>query len=184
MIFLMGSSSNIITLAETGKDIILIDMPGSGKTTVGKILAKKLKREFIDIDDTIKDLCYDSCEEIINKYGEDIFRYFEHKCLVSIMMTGSNRVIATGGGIICRKDNIPLLRKGLIFFINRYPLFPQEDHPLSDTLDKLENLYQQRVSKYEKTADWTVFVDPGMTSEDVANEILDTLRSVMIKKEK
>ena len=136
-------------------NLVLIGMPGCGKTTLGRHLAKRLDREFIDTDALITELTGSTPKEIILQHGEDEFRTIETKAL---MQAGkkSGVVIATGGGVVMKKENSSLLRQnGIIIFIDReLPLLATNNRPLSRSPEELETLYRNRLPLYLELADY------------------------------
>ena len=92
-------------------NIVLIGYRCSGKSTVGKIIAKKLKRDFLDTDVMIEEEAGSSIEEIISIDGWEHFREVE-KCIIKTVSGSSNLVLATGGGIVMDVDNVKNLKKG------------------------------------------------------------------------
>ena len=100
------------------QNIVLVGMPGSGKTTVGKLLAKKLQLEFLDTDDLITEK-YGNITDIFKTKGEAVFRDYESEVIKEVSAVGG-RVIATGGGAVLRAQNTDLLkRNGRIYFLDR-----------------------------------------------------------------
>ncbi len=101
------------------KNIILIGMPGCGKSTVGKLIAKKLDRPFHDADDVFTATYETTPSEVIQTEGEEVFRQMEHKIAQELGKL-SGRVIACGGGVVTREYNYNALRQnGTVVFINR-----------------------------------------------------------------
>lgn len=99
-------------------NIYLIGMPGSGKTTLGKQLAKALNYSFVDMDEEIEKAERKSINEIFSKKGEEEFRDIEQDTLHEIA-TGKNLVVSTGGGAPCFYDNMKFINNsGLSIFIN------------------------------------------------------------------
>lgn len=161
------------------KNIILIGMPGSGKTTIGRILSNKLHMQFIDMDDAIKKMTYKSIEELFEQ-GEEHFR--DAESAVCIMLSSNIAcVIACGGGIVKRKDNINILKKsGSIFFIDR-PIekiasdIDINTRPLiKDGIENLYRLYEKRINLYKDAADFVVLNDT--TATDAADDIINLLK--------
>ena len=146
--------SEILSLKE---NIVLTGMPGSGKSTVGRLI-KIEGYEFWDTDDEIEKRCGCTVKELIATKGEAYFRDLEATVIREISAEG-RRIISTGGGAILRKENVRALkRNGKLFFIDAKPsrLCPTKDRPLSDTKDKLIALYNERISIYKAIADVTV----------------------------
>lgn len=141
---------------KSGKEnIVLTGMPGSGKTTVGKLLANKLGRPYYDTDDRITEVTGKTPAQIISDQGEAAFRDIESE-VIRKLSAENGAVIATGGGAILRPENIDALRmNGRIFFLNRpvEQLIPTEDRPLSSTKDAIVRRYRERYDTYVSTAD-------------------------------
>ncbi len=141
---------------KAGKEnIVLTGMPGSGKSTVGKLLAEKLGRPYFDVDACITEKTGRTPAEIISAEGEPAFRDIESEVIRSLAMeTGA--VIATGGGAVLRDENVDALRmNGKIFFLDRplERLLPTEDRPLSSTKEAIIARYNERYDRYISTAD-------------------------------
>ena len=138
------------------KNLILIGMPGSGKTTVGQLVANRLGRPFVDLDMPIAEAAGRPIPEIFSVEGEAGFRRRETEAL-AYFANQSGLVIATGGGIVTRPENEPLLRQnGTVIWLQR-PLqdLPTDGRPLSQSGD-LEAMYTIRRPLYEALADRTV----------------------------
>ena len=103
------------------KNIVLIGMMGSGKTTVGKLLAQQLRRPFVDTDALIEEREGRSIPDIFAQDGEEVFRALERK--TSRELSGRNGlVIACGGGLPTQEEAIaPLKKNGLVFWLDRDP---------------------------------------------------------------
>lgn len=157
-------------------NIILIGMPGSGKTTVGKLLAKKLGKVFVDADAAIVEKAGMTIPEIFAQQGEAGFRAVETAVLAELGKR-SGLVIATGGGCITREQNYPLLHQnGTIFCLDRdVASLPTDGRPLSQT-GKLEEMYRIRKPLYDRFADH--HIDCNTTPEAAANQILRILEEI------
>lgn len=152
------------------QNIILIGMPGSGKTTVGLILAEASGKKFVDADAALEEANQRSIPEIFAADGEAVFRKLETQTLRKLGMQ-SGLVIATGGGCVTRAENHPLLHQnGTVFCLTRaLDQLPVEGRPLSQKT-KLETMFQIRKPMYKAFADYLVANDD--TPEAAAKQIL------------
>ncbi|MBQ8202794.1 MAG: shikimate dehydrogenase [Clostridia bacterium] len=153
------------------ENIVLIGMPSSGKTTVGKLLAQRLGREFIDTDSEIVNVVGRSIPEIFSFMGEKTFRDIESNA-IGVIAGRQGTVIATGGGAILRKENVENLRKnGRLYFIDRPldKLITTSDRPLSSNRVDLQRRYNERYSIYKSSCDFSVSGD--RTPDEFANMI-------------
>lgn len=155
------------------QNIVLIGMPGCGKSTIGAALGEALGRPLSDADEIIASLAGKSIPDIFAQDGEPAFRSWETKALESLGKQ-SGRIIATGGGCVTRQENYPLLHQnGTIFYLRRdLRLLPKEGRPLSQK-NSLEDMYQARSPLYEAFADFTV--DNEGTPDDTVKAILACL---------
>ena len=137
-------------------NIILIGMPGSGKSTVGKLLAQKLGKKFVDTDTEIECRGQTSIPTIFRESGEDGFRKIESEVLADIGKQ-SGLVIATGGGCVTREENfISLHQNGTIIWLQRdINKLPTDGRPLSQS-EKLDRMYEIRKPMYVRFADYIV----------------------------
>ena len=158
------------TLSRQMENIALIGMPGCGKSTVGKLLAEKSGKQFVDADAEIIKAAKMSIPEIFQKEGENGFRRWETKILAQLGQR-SGLVIATGGGCVTRYENYPLLHQNsTIYWLQRdISDLPTEGRPLSQT-GKLEEMWQIRKPLYTDFADRTI--DNNGTPEDAVLKIL------------
>ena len=139
------------------ENVVLTGMPGSGKSTVGRLLGIP-GYEFVDTDAEIEKRAGCTVRELIDTRGEGAFRDLESEVICDVSKEGG-RVISTGGGAILREENVRALRRnGRIFFLDAplSRLRATKDRPLSDTEDKLKRLYEERIGIYKTTADVTV----------------------------
>ena len=153
------------------QNIVLTGMPGSGKSTIGKLL-KIPNFTFVDTDTEIQNQCGCSIKELIQTKGEEYFRNLESKVIKEISAKNC-QIISTGGGAILREENVTNLKKnGKIFYINANlsRLCATEDRPLSNTREKLTKLYEERIQTYLSTAD--VIVPDMKTPQEEAEFIL------------
>lgn len=150
------------------QNIVLIGMPGCGKSTVGKLLSEKLNRPFMDVDAEIVKLAGKPIPEIFAEDGEETFRDYETQVL-SELGKQSNLVIATGGGCVTKARNYPLLHQNSrIFWLKRnLDLLPTDGRPLSQ-VNKLDDMYEKRKPLYTSFAD-SIISNEGLIHETVAN---------------
>ncbi len=154
---------------ETG-NIILVGMPGCGKSTIAEIISESTGRKLVDTDKLIVEAEGHSIPYIFANHGEEYFRACEHQAAETAgRMSGC--VIATGGGIVTRCENLDALRQnGKIFFIRReISELSRDGRPLSKDAD-LDKMYEKRLPLYLEFADFTV--DNSTAPEDCAEIIL------------
>ena len=162
------------------QNIILIGPMGSGKTTVGKQLAKRLRMDFVDSDHMIEERCGVSISTIFDIEGEDGFRKRETKML-SELCDRTGVVLATGGGAITSEENRILLRKGFVIYLKTSietqlaRTQKNQNRPLLDNVDaqeKLSQLMEERGVLYEQEADLVVVSGDRVVSK-VVDEIVE-----------
>ncbi len=161
----------IVSLIENETmNIILVGMPGCGKSTIASLIANATGRALVDTDSLIVEAEGRSIPDIFASDGEDYFRAAEHRAAESAGKLSSS-VIATGGGIITREENLDALRQnGKIFFIERdISLLSRDGRPLSIGSD-LYAMYEKRLPLYLKFADYRV--NNSSSIDDCAREIL------------
>ena len=154
------------------ENIVLIGMPSSGKSTVGRVLAERLGRELIDTDEHIVATAGKDIPSIFAECGESGFRDVE-SASVSECAKRSSTVLATGGGAVLREENLRALRRtGRIYFIDRpiEKLIATSDRPLSQTREALETRYSERYPIYTASAD--AHIDGSGTPAEVAELII------------
>ena len=137
-------------------NLILIGMPGCGKSTIGQALAQRLGRPFADADAEIERQTGLSIPQIFSRFGEERFRQEETKALQRLGKQ-SGLVIATGGGCVTRPENYPLLHQnGIVIFLQRdLSELATEGRPLSLASD-LQQMYRKRLPLYEQFSDAAV----------------------------
>lgn len=159
-------------IANEKEDLVLSGMPGSGKSTVGALLARRTGRPFIDLDKEITTRLGATPAELITRKGEAAFREIEASVLRKVLSEGFGRVLALGGGTILREENVARIRRnGRVYFLDRPldELTPTADRPLSDTKAALKRLYGERIVRYRTTAD--VCISGFHTPEEAVNLI-------------
>ena len=147
------------------QNLVLIGMPGCGKTTLGKRLAQKRGMAFIDTDDLIREQAGTDIPTIFANHGETGFRDIESAVIRSLESV-QNTVIATGGGAILRSENVHVLRaNGRLCFLDRPldALVTTADRPLSSNSELLRQRYNERYDLYCAAADYTVDCVPDMS---------------------
>lgn len=156
------------------QNIVLVGMPGCGKTTVGKALAEQLNRPFFDADEEILKRTGKSAEAWIEACGEAVFRQKETEVLESLCKQ-SGTVIATGGGAVTVPENADILRQNsIVFFINRdVSALPVEGRPLSKAT-ALSEMYEVRLPLYRGVCDYEIPADDGVDA--VVRRILEDLQ--------
>lgn len=153
------------------QNIVLIGMPGCGKTTIGKIIAEKSGRRFVDSDDMIVQLAGKSIPEIFAEDGEEVFRDYETQVLAELGKQ-SRLVIATGGGCVTKERNYDLLHQnGQIYWVIRdLSALSTEGRPLSQQ-NSLREMYRIREPMYFKFTDWLIHnnTDPETAAQQALN---------------
>lgn len=136
------------------RNIVLIGMPGSGKSTLGKLLAEKLGKTFVDSDEVFNQQEGIAPGEYINRYGEAAFRDAE-TLVIKALAKEKNQVIATGGGSVLQEENRAAMKKnGHVVYIKRdLCKLVTDGRPLSSDMEKLKKLYDERHDIYVNLAD-------------------------------
>lgn len=162
--------------------IILIGFMGVGKTTIGKIIAKKLKLNFVDMDNYIEKREGKSISKIFEEYGEQHFRELESESLKDLIKS-DNIVISTGGGIVTTKENSDILKKEkIVIFLDANTqtilnnLYKEIDkRPLLSNSNNVENtisnLLNERYEKYNSICDIKIDINEK-NIEEVVSQIL------------
>lgn len=145
-------------------NIVLIGMPGAGKTTIGRKLSKALGRPVLDADDKVVEQTGRTIKDLFQE-GEDVFRQAETEA-VKTLAAMDGIIISCGGGVVKRPENIGYLQQnGKIFFLNRdlaviAGSVDKVTRPLLNSAeDRLTQLYKERMPLYLKYADYTIPVD-------------------------
>ena len=163
------------------KKIILCGFMASGKTTVGRALAKEISTNYIDTDELLIETYEMDITTIFEKHGENYFRDLEHDIAkkVSKMPDG---VISTGGGMLTFDRNGEIIKKSgiIICLVRDFDVIYQEiksdkRRPLAQTKTKAElrDMYEKRISKYQKYADYTVVNDGSI--DDCVKKIMSII---------
>ncbi len=166
-------SSIYESLHKQMQNIVLIGMPGCGKSTIGKVLATQYNRIFIDADSEIEGRAGCSIPEIFQSGGEEEFRRIE-TAVLSDLTKISGCVIATGGGCVTKLENYPLLHQNsmIIWLQKDISTLPTEGRPLSQST-RLQDMYQIRKPLYQQFADYTV------SNDGTVEETLEQIRRLL-----
>ena len=159
-----------------GKTVAIVGYMGSGKTTVGRSLARELGWEFVDLDRTISKETGRRIQDIFERCGEEHFRDLEHRALLAALDEDTNCVLACGGGIVLRHENRERLDDVPTVFLREdvgvlYGRTRGAGRPLrAASREEFERRYSERLPLYEEVADLEVEVS-GRTPRAVAGEI-------------
>lgn len=160
------------------KNIVLIGLPGCGKTTLGEALAQKQKMRYIDLDHWIETQENMKIADLFSAYGESYFRMMETKA-AAYAAAETSLIVSAGGGIVLKEENMAMLGAGgIIVFIDRDPAAIINDietgnRPLlKDGAEKVKELYDQRIGLYRKYADYIIKNESITSSLDELEEIV------------
>ena len=164
------------------KNIYLVGFMGTGKTVVGVILAKRLAKEFVEMDAVIEEKQGSKIADIFTKQGEAYFRSFE-KTLLGSLSKREGLVISCGGGLICDQENLKLLKETGVVFVLRasastiYQRTKEHTHRpilnVDDPQEKIKQLLEQRAPYYAQ-AHHSIDTD-DLLPEEIADKIITTL---------
>ena len=155
------------------ENIILVGMPASGKSTVGRLISDMSARRLVDTDELIVERVGMEITEIFSKFGEKHFRDLESEVIREVSRQ-SELIIATGGGAVLRGENVKELKKnGRLFFIDRplEKLIPTDSRPLSKDRESITKRYNERYGIYNAVCDERI--DADKSAREVAEEILN-----------
>lgn len=157
------------------KNILLIGMPGCGKTSIGRVLAQKLNRQLIDLDEEITKKTGKSPEKIIKTDGEKVFRSIETEVLKEISKL-SGKIISCGGGVISPKENRFIMKQNsnVVWIQRDINQLATEGRPLSEIIGTHE-LYRYREPLYIESSDYNV-INNG-TIEQAADKIIKVIQN-------
>ena len=165
-------------------NIVLIGFRGTGKSTVGRLLAKRLERDFIDSDKFIEDSTGKTIKSIFEEDGEEGFRQIETDTIAELSKA-NNKVISAGGGVVLREGNVNNLKdNGFLILLEATPEIihnriaqdkntTQQRPSLTDKkpLDEIKHLIAERKPAYKSAADFTINTS-YVSCEDIVNEII------------
>ena len=169
------TDATVQAIARDTHNLVLIGMPGCGKSTVGRLLGDMLGRPFLDADDEFLTMHGTTPAEVIREKGENCFREMEHAVLCELGKK-SGAIIATGGGAVTRAYNYaPLHQNGVILFLDRdVDKLPIAGRPLSQAKTP-EMLYRERIDAYHRFADYEV--KSTEIPEQTAQAMLDAIKN-------
>ena len=167
------------------KKIVLVGMTGVGKTTIGRVLSKILRRTFVDIDIEVEKASGQKIHHIFEKYGEDEFRKIEKKTLYRFLNTKINFVISTGAGILGDQETINIIKKNSVCIfldIKINNLIERlnnnfKSRPLlknGNLRENLENMIKKRIQNYEQ-AHIIIPID-GLSIPDIVRRVINNLK--------
>jgi shikimate kinase len=160
--------------------VAIVGYMGSGKTTLGLLLARALSVEFVDLDRVIVRSAGKAIPQIFAEHGENHFRDLEYNALLQTLDGGTPSVVACGGGTVVRPDNRTLLRDVTTVFLREdtevlYQRTRGTERPLrAASLEEFELRYAERLPLYREVADIEVEAD-GRPPAKVAEEVLGCL---------
>ncbi len=181
------SGFNLLANKLGGRNLYLVGMMGSGKSSAGPFLAKNLSYSFVDVDQIIEHVAKRSIPEIFEAEGEVVFRDLETQVLKEIGKRHS-LVVATGGGVVIRPENWGILHQGVVIWldVSRQIILErlqsdQTSRPLleNNLIENFDSLLLKRRDLYLE-ADLRITIDQE-SSEEVALQILANLRSMLNK---
>ena len=164
-----------------GRNIVLIGMPASGKSTIGKLLAKKMNYEYYDADRYLERKENVKISTLFSEKGEEYFRNLETKYLKELSQK-NGIIISTGGGAVKREKNMRILgKKGIIVFLNRkIEDIAKENHearPLLQNIDNIYKLYDERIELYNRYSD--IIVENNGTLKEVTDRIAEKIEKFL-----
>ena len=168
------------------KNIVLIGFMGSGKSVISKALSEKLRWKVIDTDALVEKKAAIKIKKIFKTRGEEYFRHLETQAAKKASRL-KNTVIATGGGIVKKEENIKILGKtGMIIYLKnsfetaRKRLKHKKDRPLFNHayIAEAKTLFKERLELYKAASDVVVITD-GKSKDEVVKEILKKIKAAV-----
>ena len=168
------------------KNIVLIGMPGTGKSTVGRALAERLGYDFVDADDLITQATGKTLTEILKTEGLEAFLSVEGR--VGEQLNRQNTVIATGGSMVLSEQAMAHLKENSVVVWLETPLSQISRRMPADLIDRgiaapkgmtIQEIYRQREPLYAQYADLIIASRPG--EDDTARQVEEVMRSIGMK---
>lgn len=161
-------------------NIVLIGMPGSGKTAIGKAISRINGRKYVDIDAEIERAEGMTVAEIFDRYGEAYFREKE-TMMTREICKGSNRIITPGGGSVLDSENIRAMKQnGILIWVKReLSELDMGGRPLSKDIDALKKIYTERKEIYNKSCD--IEIENTGSVDDAATAVMDQIKKFINK---
>ncbi len=171
-------------------NIVLIGFRGTGKSTVGKLLANRLKRDFIDTDEYIEKTTGKTIKDIFEEEGEEGFRKTEAETIAKLSKM-ENKIIAAGGGVVLKDENVKSLKSnGFLILLEATPEIihdrirqdkktTQQRPSLTNknSFDEIKHLINKRQPLYENAANYTINTS-YVSCEDIVEEIITVIHSL------
>ncbi|MBT3880962.1 MAG: shikimate kinase [Candidatus Scalindua sp.] len=168
-------------------NIVLIGFRGTGKSTVGRLLAKHLERVFVDSDKCIESSTGKTIKSIFEEDGEEVFRKIEADTIAELSKADNN-VISAGGGVVLKEDNVKNLKEnGFLVLLEATPEIIHTRIALDEKatlqrpsltdktpINEIKHLISEREPAYKNAADYTVNTS-YVSCEDIVNEIIATI---------
>lgn len=164
--------------------LYLTGFMGSGKTTIGRAVAKRLTKAFVDLDDAVEARAGMTISEIFERHGEAEFRRLESVLLSEVSALGS-RVVATGGGTMDSPKNLRLMKQSgitiwldapLDLLLERLEADPADKRPLFNDPESFTSLYRQRLPLYRRS-DFRIEIGPETEIGTAAETLIETLKT-------
>lgn len=173
-------------------NIVLIGFRGTGKSTVGKLLANRLRRDFVDSDNYVESYTGKTIKHIFEDMGEEGFRKLEADVIAKLSKM-DNKIIATGGGATLREDNVRNLKdNGFLILLEATPeiihsRIAQDENTMRQRpsltnrkpIDEIKHLIEHRKMSYQNAADYTINTS-RVSRNDIVNEIIAVIERLTL----